>query len=102
VPQRLHQTDPQAGDSPQGDSDQDSQGSEDSSDPGNEERPEESTGGEPQNDPASDGTPREGQISRADMERILESLERQEAEVQAKLQAAKAQQGKAKRIEKDW
>ncbi len=94
--------DPQAGDSPQGDSDQDSQGSEDSADPGNEERPEESTGGEPQNDPASDGTPREGQISRADMERILESLERQEAEVQAKLQAAKAQQGKAKRIEKDW
>ena len=40
------------------------------------------------------------------MERILESLERQEAEVQAKLRAAAArkQQGKGKRgnIEKDW
>ena len=48
--------------------------------------------------------PREGQISRADMERILESLERQEQEVQAKLRQAKAQQGqgKSRTIEKDW
>ena len=48
--------------------------------------------------------PREGQISRADMERILESLERQEQEVQAKLRQAKAKQGqgKSKTIEKDW
>jgi hypothetical protein len=49
--------------------------------------------------------PKEGQISRADMERILESLERQEAEVQAKLQAAQAQKrgkGTSKNIEKDW
>ena len=47
---------------------------------------------------------REGQISRADMERILESLERQEQEVQAKLRQAKAQQGqgKSRTIEKDW
>ena len=49
--------------------------------------------------------PQEGQISRADMERILESLERQEAEVQAKLRAAQAQKrgkGASKNIEKDW
>jgi len=49
--------------------------------------------------------PREGQISRADMERILESLERQEAEVQAKLRAAQAKRhGNGKKVtpEKDW
>ena len=47
----------------------------------------------------------EGQISRADMERILESLERQEADVQAKLRAAQAKEkgkGQPKSIEKDW
>ena len=39
------------------------------------------------------------------MERILESLERQEAEVQAKLRAAQSKKqgkGKSKSIEKDW
>jgi hypothetical protein len=38
------------------------------------------------------------------MERILESLERQEKEVQAKLRLTNAQQGqgKSKTIEKDW
>ena len=49
--------------------------------------------------------PREGEISRADMERILESLERQEAEVQAKLRAAQLREkgrGQSKNIEKDW
>ena len=43
----------------------------------------------------------EGQISKEDMERILESLERGEEEVQAKLMRAKSQ-GKKKKIEKDW
>ena len=43
----------------------------------------------------------EGQISKEDMERILESLERGEEEVQAKLMKAKSQ-GKKKKIEKDW
>ena len=62
---------------------------------------------QPQEGQEGDGPkeePREGQISRADMERILESLERQEQEVQAKLRQAKAQQGqgKSRTIEKDW
>jgi hypothetical protein len=56
-----------------------------------------------QDDP-SDAQPQaqEGKISSADMERILESLERQEAEVQAKLQAAKAGKGSKRTLEKDW
>ena len=41
----------------------------------------------------------EGQISKEDMERILESLERGEEEVQAKLMKAKSQ-GKKKKIER--
>lgn len=65
---------------------------------------------ESQNEPAdsqdepTDAQPQaqEGKISSADMERILESLERQEAEVQAKLQAAKAGKGSKRTIEKDW
>ncbi|MDA1242417.1 MAG: VWA domain-containing protein [Bacteroidetes bacterium] len=100
--QDQQQQNPQNGDSEEGDSDKEHQGSDDNPDAGNEDRPDESAGGDSQDQPSAQGEPREGQISRADMERILESLARQEAEVQAKLQAAKAQQGKAKRIEKDW
>ena len=71
---------------------------------GDQENPEES---QPQSGPEGDDSqeePRDGQISRADMERILESLERQEKEVQAKLRLTNAQkgQGKSKTIEKDW
>ena len=71
---------------------------------GDQENSEES---QPQSGPEGDDSqeePRDGQISRADMERILESLERQEKEVQAKLRLTNAQkgQGKSKTIEKDW
>ena len=58
-----------------------------------------------QQDQQDQQEPREGEISRADMERILESLERQEAEVQAKLRAAQLREkgrGQSKNIEKDW
>ena len=43
----------------------------------------------------------EGQISPEDMERILESLERNEAAIQAKLQRQR-NGGKPRQIEKDW
>ena len=36
------------------------------------------------------------------MERILESLGRQEAEIRAKLQKAQSDKGKKKTIAKDW
>ena len=68
----------------------------------NQEEPSQPQEGQEGDEPKEE--PREGQISRADMERILESLERQEQEVQAKLRQAKAQQGqgKSRTIEKDW
>ena len=45
--------------------------------------------------------PVEGQISPEDMERILESLERNEAAIQAKLQRQR-NGGTQRKIEKDW
>jgi hypothetical protein len=45
--------------------------------------------------------PVEGQISPEDMERILESLERGESEIRAKLQLQKGG-GEKRKIEKDW
>jgi hypothetical protein len=90
--QEQNQQDQQEGQDGESDNQEGEQSEEDA-------RPEDGQqGSEPQEEP------REGQISRADMERILESLERQEQEVQAKLRQAKAQQsqGKSRTIEKDW
>ena len=82
--------------------DQQEQGQEQPQDGQNEEEAPQPQDGQEGDGPKEE--PREGQISRADMERILESLERQEQEVQAKLRQAKAQQGqgKSRTIEKDW
>ncbi|MDE0722158.1 MAG: hypothetical protein OSB28_02505, partial [Flavobacteriales bacterium] len=43
----------------------------------------------------------EGQISKEDMARILENLENEEAEIQAKLRRQKGK-GEKKTIEKQW
>ena len=82
--------------------DQQEQGQEQPQDGQNEEEAPQPQDGQGEDEPKEE--PHEGQISRTDMERILESLERQEQEVQAKLRQAKAQQGqgKSKTIEKDW
>ncbi len=78
----------------QDEQDQQEQGQEQPQDGQNEQEAPQPQDGQGVDEPKEE--PREGQISRADMERILESLERQEQEVQAKLRQAKPQQGHGK------
>ena len=88
------------------------QGGEEEGEQGGEEEGEEGEeqeqGGEEEQEQGGEGQqqqqqpePVEGQISPEDMERILESLERGESEIRAKLQLQKGD-GKKRNIEKDW
>ena len=88
------------GEGEQGDEEEGEQGSEEEGEQGDEEQGgEEGQEGEGQQQQQPE--PVEGQISPEDMERILESLERGESEIRAKLQLQKGD-GKKRNIEKDW
>jgi Ca-activated chloride channel homolog len=62
---------------------------------------EEQKEGEQENDPQKEEQQVEGQISKEDMEKILENLENEEAKIQAKLRRQKGK-GEKKTIEKQW
>ena len=62
---------------------------------------EEQQEGEQENDPQNEEQQVEGQISKEDMEKILENLENEEAKIQAKLRRQKGK-GEKKTIEKQW
>ena len=46
--------------------------------------------------------PREGQLTKAEAERLLEALQNEEEKVQLKLQKQEQKQQDKKKIEKDW
>lgn len=83
-----------------GEQDGKQEGDQDGEQEGDQEQEGES-GQEGEQDQQAPNEPVEGQISPEDMERILESLERNEAAIQAKLQRQRGG-GTPRKIEKDW
>ena len=85
----------------QGGEEEQEQGGEEEQEEGEEGENQEQGGEGQQQQEQEQPEPVEGQISPEDMERILESLERGESEIRAKLQLQKGD-GKKRNIEKDW